>query len=405
MPFEIFLAFRYLRSRHRRRLARVTSLIAIIGIAVGVGALIFAMAIGNGFRDKMRDKILRGTAHITVIRSDGQPMAEFQDVAEKISTVPGVINAAGTTYDGVLLVGPKATAYAVLRGADTKARSSLNDQVISGSVEPVFNNQPLDFPAVLLGSDLAKRSGLNVGDTAELLGAKASSAFQDSYKTKVRVAGIFRSGLFEYDSTWVYLPLQTATALAGNSHAAAVVSVNVKNIYNVKEIEAAIQNRLGTGYTTINWQEANRPLFTALAFERRIGAVIIGIIIFIAALNITTTLVLVVTERRRDIAVLSTLGANARSVMTIFVIEGALVGAIGAAVGLVLGIAAIFVSNHYGLINLPAEVYSIDSLQLNTNLRDTLLAAVVAMFLSILATIYPASAATRVRPAEILRDP
>jgi len=407
MPFELFLAFRYLRSRHRRRLARVTSLIAIIGIAVGVGALIFAMAIGNGFRDQMRDKILRGTAHITVMRNDGQPMNEFQEVTQKISTVPGVIDAEGTTYDGALIVGPKTTAYAVLRGVDSGrsyAANQIAPQLVSGSVAPLFTNEPENSAAVLLGSELAKRSGLSVGDTAELLGAKSSAAFQESYKTKVRVVGIFRSGLFEYDSTWIYLPLSTATILSGDSHAASVVSVQVTNIYDVKTIGAEIQRRLGSLYTTVDWQEANRPLFTALAFERRIGAVIIGIIILIAALNITTTLILVVTERRRDIAVLSTLGANAKSIMTIFVIEGGLVGVIGALGGLLLGIAAIFVSNHYGLINLPPDVYSISSLQLNTNMRDALLAAIIAFFLSVLATLYPASAATRVRPAEVLRD-
>jgi len=161
---------------------------------------------------------------------------------------------------------------------------------------------------------------------------------------------------------------------------------------------------LGSSYTTVDWQEANRPLFTALALERRIGIMIIGLIIFIAALNITTTLILVVVERRRDIAILNTLGATTRSIMSIFVVEGAIVGMLGATFGVLLGVVAILVANHYQLISLPADVYSISSVPLRLNFRDLALAALVAFVLSVLATVYPARAAARVRPAEMLRD-
>jgi lipoprotein-releasing system permease protein len=180
--------------------------------------------------------------------------------------------------------------------------------------------------------------------------------------------------------------------------------VQVKNIYEVKQVAAKIRDLLGGAYTTIDWQEANRPLFTALALERRIGVVIIGLIVFIAVLNITTTLILVVVERRRDIAVLNTLGATARSVMSIFMIEGAIVGALGAVSGVLLGTVAILLANRYQLVSLSADVYSISHVPLAFNLRDALLAAVVALVLSIVATLYPARAAGKLRPVEILRD-
>jgi lipoprotein-releasing system permease protein len=409
MPYEIFLALRYLRSRQKRRLARVTSFIAVIGITVGVAALIIALALANGFRDEMRDKILRGTAHLTVMRSDGASMANYKDVANRVASISGVAAAAGTTYDGAVIVGPKGSAYAVLRGIDetsSQAMAELSRTVVAGSVDRdlVQRRDSQDLPPVVLGSELASRIGLSVGDTAEIIGARAGVSSANGGKRHVRVVGSFRSGLFEYDSTWIYLPLDTAAAFSGDSHAAAVISVQVKDIYEVKTTAAAVKQLLGTAYTTVDWQEANRPLFTALAIERRIGAVIIGLIIFIASLNITTTLILVVIERRRDIAVLNTIGATAGSVMSIFVIEGAIVGLAGAAGGVLLGAVAILVANRYRLLSLPADVYSISNVPLSINFRDMALAAVVALVLSIAATIYPARAAARIRPAEMLRD-
>jgi lipoprotein-releasing system permease protein len=409
MPYEVFLALRHLGSREKRRLARVTALLAVCGIAVGVAALIVALALANGFRDEMRDKILRGTAHLTVMRSDGQSMPDYQDVATRIAKVDNVVAAAGTTYDGVVVIGPRATAYAVLRGIDgtsAQATADIARSLIAGSVEDVFETggEAQDFPGVVLGSELAARTGLKVGDAAEIIGAHSGFSSSNGRKRHVHVAGIFRSGLFEYDSTWIYLPLDAAAAFSGDSHAAAVISVQVRNIYEVKKTAVKVRQLLGSSYTTVDWQEANRPLFTALALERRIGVVIIALIILIAALNITTTLILVVMERRRDIAILNAMGATGRSIMGIFVIEGAIVGVVGALLGVSLGVGATVLANRYKLISLPADVYSISNVPLNLQLRDVLVAALVAFVLTVIATIYPARAAARVRPAEMLRD-
>jgi lipoprotein-releasing system permease protein len=409
MPYEIFLALRHLRSRQRRRLARVTALIAVVGIAVGVAALIVALALANGFRDEMRDKILRGTAHLTVMRGDGEPMSEYQDIAMRIRKADGVVNAAGTTYDGAVVIGPRASAYAVLRGIDgasAPVTADIAPSLIAGSIDHVFatDGEKPDLPPVVLGAELAARTGLKVGDTAEIIGAHSGFSASNGKKRHVLVAGVFRSGLFEYDSTWIYLPLDTAAAFSGNAHAASIVSVQVRNIYDVKQTAAKVRQLLGSSYTIVDWQEANRPLFTALALERRIGVVIIGLIILIAALNITTTLILVVMERRRDIAILNTMGATARSIMSIFVLEGAIVGVLGAVAGVSLAAVAILIANHYQLVSLPADVYSISNVPLNLHLRDMALAALVAFALSVVATIYPARAAALIRPAEMLRD-
>lgn len=409
MPYELFLALRHLRSRQKRRLARVTALIAVVGIAVGVASLIVALALANGFRDEMRDKILGSTAHLTVMRADGQPMQDYQDVAARVASIQGVVNAVGTTYDGAVVIGPRASAYAVLRGIDASSAQTSADvgrSLIAGSVTPLFETRTLENvpPNAVLGAELATRTGLKVGDTAEIISANSGFSSYNSARRRVRVAGVFRSGLFEYDSTWIYLALDTAAAFAGGAHAASVVSVQVKNIYDVKQTAAQVRELLGSAYTTVDWQEANRPLFTALALERRIGVIIIALIILIAALNITTTLILVVMERRRDIAILNAMGATGRSIMSIFMIEGAIVGLLGASFGVCLGVVTTMIANRYHLISLPADVYSISNVPLNLQARDLVFAGLVASALSIIATIYPARAAANIRPAEMLRD-
>jgi lipoprotein-releasing system permease protein len=408
MPYEFFLALRHLGSREKRRLARVTALLAVGGIAVGVAAMIVALALANGFRDEMRDKILLGSSHLTVMRRDGQPMPDYKETTARIAAVAGVTSATGTTYDGAVLIGPGGSAYAVLRGIDGSSTHAITDvgrSVIEGSVVPLSQSKSTEpaLPNVVVGVELATKTGLRVGDTSDIVCASGGLS-SSSGRRRVRVAGIFRSGLFEYDSTWIYLPLDTAASFAGGAHAATVISVQVANIYAVKETAAKVREALGSSYTIVDWQEANRPLFTALALERRIGVIIIALIILTAALNITTTLILVVMERRRDIAILNAMGATGRSIMSIFVIEGAIVGAVGALLGVALGIVATLLANRYKLVSLPADVYSISNVPLNLQLRDVVVAALVAFVLTVIATVYPARAAARVRPAEMLRD-
>lgn len=406
MPYEVFLAFRYLRSRHKRRLARVTALAAILGIAMGVAALIVTFALSNGFRDEMRDKILQGTAHLSVLRADGLPITDYANLASRLQQIEGVASASATTYDGGLARGSKGSAYAVIRGIESQAGPTAQARkwIIDGSFDPLFDRSRLDprrTPAAVVGSELASRIGISVGDVFQIIPANEASG---ETMRRLRVAGVFRSGLFEYDSTWIYVDFDLAATFAGGDHSASVMSVQVKDADRVKDVAAGVQSALGQEYTTVDWQQANQPLFSALALERRMGLFIIGLIIAIAALNITTMLILVVVERRRDIAVLSTLGATRLGVMLLFVIEGAIVGAIGAVAGTLLGLVACFVGNYFKLVSLPADVYSISNVPLNATVGETVLAALVAFVLSVLATIYPARAAARLRPVEALRD-
>jgi lipoprotein-releasing system permease protein len=396
MPYEVFLALRYLRSRRKRRLARATSVAAILGIAMGVAALIVAFALSNGFRDEMREKILQGTAHLSVVRADGRAIENYSELASRLKKVNGVVSASATTYDGALARGSKGSGYAVIRGIDQETAQS--GWLREGSFGPLFETPSTGVPNAVVGADLAARLGLSLNDVFQVQPANDSTA------RRLRVAGVFSSGLFEYDSTWIYVGMETASAFAGNNHAASVMSVQVHDVDNVKRVSADVSKALGNSYTIIDWQQANQPLFAALALERRMGLFIIGLIIAIATLNITTMLILVVVERRRDIAILNALGATRAGVMLLFIIEGAVVGAIGAAAGVVIGFIACAIGNHYKLVSLPADVYSITNVPLIAKPSEMFLAALVAFVLSVLATIYPARAASRMRPVEALRD-
>jgi len=418
MPYELFLALRYLRGRGRRRAARVTAAVAIVGIACGVAALVVALALANGFRDEMRDKILRGTAHITLARADGGAIRDWQQLSERLRGVEGVTDAAPTSYEGVLLTGPQGAAYAVVRGIDAasaRERQELRRTLTAGDVAALFqnahsipdDNEPEPPSQVIIGEELAARTGLTrAGDEGWIVtGDQLSLTPQLAPRSRrVRVAGLFRTGLHDYDASWLYVALPVAANIAGLPDGSApVISLETYDIYQTSEVAVRVRQVSGNDFTIVDWQEANRPLFAALALERRVVALIITLIMLVAALNITTTLVLVVVERRAEIAILGALGARPLSVMLIFMLEGAIIGAIGSVSGLALGLLACFIGDRYALVRLPAEVYALDSIPFHPRLSETLLAALIAFLICLVATIYPARSAARTRPAETLR--
>ena len=429
MPYEIFLALRYLRPRRAATAtARVTALVAIAGITCGVAALIVALALANGFRDEFRDKILRGTAHLTLLRSDAGPLSEWPGIIARLRRLEGVVDAHATSYDGALLSGPEGAGYTVLRGVDAQAERSIVEirrTLIAGSVDDLFRPHPLrpelagappdegdeTAPPVeaLIGEELAKRTGLaRIGAEGWIVtGEKAATPEGFAPRARrLRVAGIFRSGLYDYDATWVYLALESATPAHPTDAPVvrpSVISIEVDDIYATENMAKQVRQEMGERWTIIDWREANRPLFAALELERRTLAIIITLIMLVAALNITATLVLVVVERRAEIAILGAMGARAASIMYIFMIEGACIGAVGALAGVALGLAACFIGDHFALVRLPADVYALSAVPFHARPRDAALAALVAFVISLLATVYPARAAARVRPAEGLR--
>lgn len=431
MPYELFLALRYLRVRRGRRVARWTALAAVVGIACGVAALVVALALANGFRDELRDKILRGTAHVTLSRDGGD--VDVRAAAVRARRVEGVADATPTTYEGALLVGNGGSTYAVLRGIDehsARAVANLKGSLDEGSLDTLFkipmicwreikpgstddpcrDNPPnadptvSEFP-VVLGKELAARTGLKVGDEFWFVTGVIAPApgVYAPHMQRARVVGLFRSGLYEYDSSWAYLSLDNVSRVVGGRLASSVISVEARDMYASRDVARRLRAEFGGDWEAADWGETNRALFDALALERRTVALIIMLITIVAALNITTTLALVVVERRADIAVLVALGARARSVTLVFMLEGAIVGALGALAGVATGLAACFVADRFNLVRLPADVYSLSSVPLHPHAADVLIPALAAFVVSLLATLYPARQAARVRPAEVLR--
>ena len=405
-------------------MARATALAAIAGIAFGVAALIVTTAIANGFRDEMRDKILRGTAHITLMRTDGRPIANHHAVTSRLQSLKGVSAAFPTTYHGALLTGPSGSAYAVLRGVDvtsTQAVYDIRPTIIEGSATSLGEMSIADKdtpsavkgklqiayePNIIVGMELAKRTGLAVGGEGLIISGDPRSIASEGTprEQRVRVTGTFRSGLYDYDSSWVYIALDEAAEMGGVPQTSSVISIQAAEIYDTSPLTQEVRALMGDEYTSIDWQEANRPLFAALELERRMVILIISLITLVAVLNITTALVLMVVEKRSDIAILSTMGAGRFNIMTVFLVEGGIIGLIGTLAGALLGVGACALGNHYQLVSLPGEVYSLSNIPFHLRASDVALAVLIAFTLSLIATVYPARAAASLRPVQALRE-
>ena len=391
MIFELKLALKYFRAK-RKSLARFTSIVAVIGIAAGVAALIIAQALSNGFSAEMRDKILANTAHVSIFSVDGSEISDWSAIKENLQKDENIVAVTPTAYESAVLVSANATDYVILR-------TENRDLKIENQTGEIWN---YDLKTISIGAELAKKSGLKSGDEAEIVTLENGD---NPKRTRFRIKDIFQTGLYEYDSTWVYIAPENYARLNGKRNfTPTVLNVSVADIYKSDETARKIRESLEGNYRVIDWQEANRPLFAALSLERKVALAIISLIIFIAALNITTTLALLVNERRFDIAILRTCGAKTRSLMTIFLIEGLLLAFSGIFTGVVFGLLGCLLGNYFRLVNISAEVYSLSYIPLRPDLTSILLIALTAFILCLLAILYPAFRASRIKPLENLRN-
>ena len=395
MPFELKLAVKYFRAK-RKSLARFTSIAAIVGIAAGVASLIIAQSLANGFSDEMRDKILANTAHISIFMNDGAEVFDWKNIKNQLEKSENVTDVSPTKYQNSIIIGKTATSYAILRTVQKAEVQSSKSKVQSPKQ---FQNK--DQIKISIGAELAKKSGLKKGDEAEIVLFENEETPE---KTTVHVAETFQTGLYEYDSTWINIPPEDYIKLTKTlSFAPTILSVSVSDIYKANETAAEIRAKLGANYKVLDWQKANQPLFAALLLERKVSLWIISLIIFIAALNITTTLALLVNERKLDIAVLRTCGARARSLVFIFLFEGLFLGFIGIFLGVILGLLVCFAGNYFKIVRLSAEVYSLNYIPFHPNFMNILLIIFIAFLLCLAATVYPAFRASRIKPLENLR--
>jgi lipoprotein-releasing system permease protein len=393
MRFELKLALKYFRAG-RKSLARFTSLAAVVGISAGVASLILAQSLARGFSDEMRDKILANTAHVSVFQTDGAQISGWRQVKKSLEKSANVKEVSATVFESAILVGAaQTTSYAVLRAIENRQPSENIEQRDETRHHPV---------EVSLGNELAEKSKLKIGDAAQIVLIENESA---PTPRKVIVREIFQTGLYEYDSTWIYISAENFSGLkAQENFTPTVLSVAVKDIYKARETADEIRRSLGDSFKVIDWQQANQPLFAALSLERRVALAIISLIIFVAALNITTTLALLVGERRLDIAVLRTCGAKTKNLIFIFLIEGLLLGFFGISGGVLFGLLGCFLGNHFKVIHLSKEVYSLSYIPFRPDLENIALIIFIAFLLCLASTIYPAFRASRIKPLENLRQ-
>jgi lipoprotein-releasing system permease protein len=420
MRFELFLALRYLKAKRRQAVVGVVTTISIAGVAAGVAALVIALAITNGMRRDLQDRLLGASAHVDLMRVESDGIHDWQPLLGHLRTVPHVTAAAPGIYGQVLVSrGPRA-GFALIKGivpAQERTVSNILDSVSSGTAkdlepEAAMPNPEIDaspsntpYPALVLGKDIAEQIGAQVGDSVLVTspqGELTPLGLAPKYQ-RFRVTGIFHSGFYQYDAAMAFMRLADAQSLFSEPDLLSVISFKVDNLDRAPAIGRSIEQAAGKGYMTTNWMEQNRELFRALKLEQVVTFIVIALIVIVAALNILIALTMMVMEKTRDIAVLMSFGVEPGQVRRIFLLQGFLISVIGTAVGLVLGYMASWAGAHYHFIHLSAEVYSIDTLPFAPRPLDGLIVAAVSIGISLLATLYPSSAAASVLPAEALR--
>lgn len=464
MRFELFIATRYLRAKRRQAFIGIITTISVIGVAAGVASLIVALAINNGFRQDLQQRLIGSTSHISLLRIADDGIKSWPTLLDRLAKQPHVVAAAPAIFEQVLISrGPRARG-AVLKGmipADERRVGDLLNSIKEGSAaaleEPSVKDVNSDrnfetndthvgtaakpaqsgaegavpgasapaasspedspddltqvharisaMPPIILGKDMADNLGATVNSIVLVTspqGELTPFGMVPKY-SRFRVVGIFNSGFYDYDSSWAFTRLSDAQALFGLGDLISVIEFKVDDIYQADKISRNLESAAGPGFMTTNWMEQNQALFHALRLERLVTFITIGLIVFVAALNILISLIMMVMEKTRDIAVLISMGTRQSQVRNIFIAQGMLIGLIGTAIGLILGYAISYAGGHYHIISLSPEVYSIDYVPFAPRLTDGVLVASVAIGVSFIATLYPSWSAGRTLPAEALR--
>jgi lipoprotein-releasing system permease protein len=406
-PFEFFVASRYLRAKRKQAVIAVITTIAILGIAAGVAVLVIALALVTGFNEDIQTKLQQGTAHLNLLRTDGEGIANYHELADRLRRVPGVTAAAATTYFNVMLSGTYEGHAAIIKGVDLHAPREANEvysTVIEGDVASLAGGQAGD-EGMILGKIVAEEMNLKLGDYVTAISPEGRlSPFGVTPRLRrFRITGIFHSGLYEYDSSWAYVSLSAVQQLMAAGDEAMLIQMKVSDLHRVKEIARRVLDVVGEGYKTTDWEDLNADLFKTLRNQRFIVGIVLTLMIFIAALNIITTLTMMVIEKTRDISVLMAMGTTPRSIMRIFMMQGVLVGVVGTSLGLMIGMGTCYVADKYQLIPLPETIFSIAYASFTIRVSDVVLVTLTALMISFLATIYPAWQAARLDPVEGLR--
>ncbi len=406
MSYELFIGLRYLKARRRHRSFSLNTLISIVGVTLGVGALIATLGIMTGFTDEIRNKILGTNAHIIVQDHTGEPIADYAGVMEKVRQVPHVTALTPFLYTQVLLSHDRQSQGVALRGIDPATAggvTDLNKNLIGGALEDLTEGSEGRPPGILLGRELAVRLGAVVDSTVTAIsptGTIGPLGIVPKLK-KFQVVGIFDSGMYEYDSSLAYIPLGEAQKLLDFGDAVNGVEVKIDDIFLSGAVAREIETALGFPYGARDWKEMNRSLFSALELEKIMMFIILVLIILVASFNIVSTLTMIVVEKGREIAILKAMGATPARIMRIFMIDGLVIGAAGVALGVPLGYgASLLIQEFY---RLPGDIYYISQIPVKLLWSDIVLVSGAALAISLLATLYPSWRAAKLEPVEALR--
>ncbi len=437
MRFELFLAARYLRAKRRQAVVGVITAISVVGVAAGVASLIVALAITNGMRRDLQERLLGSTAHVQLMRVAADGIREWRPLLERLRGVPHVTAAAPGLYGQVLISRGARSGGALVEGvipADERRVGDLLQSIKVGSaaeLEPVGGSgraareahrsaiKPREDGApgaegtpvvgaaapIVIGKDLAETLGAQVGDAVLVTspqGELTPLGLVPRYQ-RFRVVGIFASGFYQYDSSYGFMRLADAQRLFSEPDLISVIAFKVDDLYRAREVGAEIEKAAGKGFQTTNWMEQNRELFRALKLEQIVTFIVLALIVCVAALNILIALTMMVMEKTRDIAVLMSFGVTAAQVRRVFLLQGLLISVIGTVLGLVLGYGVSWAGGHYRFIRLDSAVYSIDYLPFAARWWDGVVVAAVSLGVSLVATLYPSGSAAKVLPAEALR--
>ncbi len=407
MNFEFFVAMRYLRAKRKQAFISVISLVSIMGVALGVASLIIVLGVMNGFSENLRDKILGMNAHVVVGDYTGG-ISEYVELAEELNSLPGVSGSSPFIYTEVMLSSPGGVKGVVLRGIDPAKASgvmSLDQEMTAGRVADLETEN--DFPGIIIGQELASRISVGVGDTVNILtpsGGRSSAGFTP-WISVFEVRGVFKSGMYEYDSSFGYTTINAAQSILGfREDMVTGIEVRVHNVDRAHIVSRTVDDFLsGYPYYVRNWMEMNQNLFAALKLEKIAMGVILAMIILVGSFSIITALVMLVMEKTRDIAILMSMGATRSLIRRIFTLLGMLIGAVGTILGFIFGLGISHLLKKYQFIRLPADVYYLDHLPVLHQTQDLVIIGLAAMFLCFLATIYPSRKASNLNPADALR--
>jgi len=406
MNFEWLVALRYLRSPNRPAVLRVVTLLAVVGVAAGVTTLVIALSMNTGFRQVIRDRLLTVTAHVNLKPAGPQGIRDYRGLSARLAGTPGIQSIEPAIYDTVLLSSGNHARGIVLKGVDPELErraSGALSRIAAGAGN--FDPDADGLPALLVGRILASDLHISPGDYVTLTSPQGNlTPFGMLPRSRrFRVNGIYDSGFYDYDANWGFVNLSSAQGLAGVGDVVSLLEIRVKNLDDARIVANEVLRAAGNGFITSTWMDENRALFRALSLEKLVTALFIGLITFVAGLNILVVLTMTVADRARDIAVLMAMGTRVEQVRRIFMWQGLAVSIVGISCGLLLGYGLAWVADRWQLIPLNPEVYAIPYVPFRPNGLDAIWIAAAALAISIAATILPARSASRILPVEILR--